>query len=291
VSKLLWIAALACILRAGEPLTWTQSGSPAAYDELREGNQPVLRYNYATLLAPGAPAKLARCCYLYPLWTPAGVSVLDDFPKDHPHHRGLFWAWPYVEAAGGVVDGWSVEGLKVENTAHSTESADSGQLAVLNVDNVWVAGGKRIAILHERYVIHASDGRGRSMEVALTLTALDDPITLKGSHEAEKSYGGLNVRFAPREQTLIRTEAGGSDGDQDLNPHSWAELEALYNGHKAALRIDNDPSNPGGTPQWCLRHYGFLGAAYPGKTPTRDSVTLSPGQPLALRYSVRVFDR
>ena len=44
---------------------------------------------------------------------------------------------------------------------------------------------------------------------------------------------------------------------------------------QAALRIDNDPSNPGGTPQMLLRHYGFLGAAYPGKTPARDSVTPS----------------
>ena len=291
MAKLLLIAALACLLRAGEPLTWTQSGSPAAYDELRAGAQPVLRYNYATLLAPGAAAKLARCCYVYPLWTPAGVSLLDDFPKDPPPPRGLFWAWPYVESAGVVVDGWSVEGLKVENTAHTTATADSGQLATLNVYNVWVAGGKRIATLHERYVIHASDGHSRSMEGALTLTALDAPITLKGSHETPKSYGGLSIRFAPRDETVIRTEAGVSDGDQDLNPHSWAELEALYNGHRAALRIDNDPSNPGGTPQMLLRHYGFLGAAYPGKTPARDSVTLAPGQPLTLRYTVRVSDR
>lgn len=291
MAKLILIAALACMLRAAEPLKWIQSGSPVAYDELRRGSRPILRYNYATLLPPGVAAKLARCCYLYPLWTPAGVSVLDDFPKDHPHHRGLFWAWPYVGTAGDVFDGWSIEGLKVENVAHSTETAGSGHLAVLNVTNVWVANGKRIANLHERYIIHATDGPSRNIAITLTLTALEAPITLKGSHEAPKSYGGLNVRFAPREQTVIRTEAGVSDGDQDLNPHSWAELEALYNGHRAALRIDNDPSNPGGTPQWTLRHYGFLGAAYPGKTPARDSVTLAPGQPLTLRYSLRVSDR
>jgi hypothetical protein len=291
VAKLLLIVSLACLLRAGEPLSWTQSGTPAAYDELREGNRPVLRYNYATLLAPGAPANLARCCYVYPLWTPGGVSLLGDFPADHPHHRGIFWAWPYVETAGQVFDGWSIQGLKVANTGHHTEIAASGQLASLDVDNVWVGGGKRIATLHESYVIHASNGHGRKMEVALTLTALEAPITLKGSHEAPKSYGGLNVRFAPREQTMIRTEAGVSDGDQDLNPHQWAELEALYKGHRAALRIDNDPSNPGGTPQWTLRHYGFLGAAYPGKTPARESVTLTPGQPLTLHYNIGVSDR
>jgi hypothetical protein len=60
---------------------------------------------------------------------------------------------------------------------------------------------------------------------------------------------------------------------------------------QAALRIDNDPSNPGGTPQLLLRHDGFRGAAYRGKTPARDSVRLAPDQPLTLRYTVRTSDR
>ncbi len=217
--------------------------------------------------------------------------MLDDFPADHPHHRGIFWAWPYVGIGSETYDVWALRGLKAENAGHKTEIAASGKRAILRVDNVWAVNGKRVATLHETYTIHSSAGRSRTLEMVLTLTALDAPMTLKGSHEAEKSYGGFNVRFAPREQTVIRTEAGVSEKDQDLNPHSWAELEALYNGRRAALRIDNDPSNPGGTPQMTLRHYGFLGVSYPSKTPQRDSVTLEPGQPLTLRYTVRVEDR
>jgi len=281
-------ACCACALHAAEPLKWVQSPQK---DELREGSKLVLSYLYATQLPAGVAADRARCCYLYPLLTPGGVNVLDDFPKDHPHHRGIFWAWPYVGIGGEIYDVWDLRGLKAENVSHKAEIAAGGKLATLNVDNVWAVNGKRVATLHERYVIHPSEGASRKLELELVLTALDAPMTLKGSHEAEKSYGGFNVRFGPREQTVIRTEAGVSEKDQDLNPHPWAELEALYNGRRAALRIDNDPANPGGIPEMTLRHYGFLGVSYPGKTPQRDSVTLEPGQPLTLRYTVRVSDR
>ena len=273
------------------PLAWHTSASPASYVELRSGDQPIFRYNYAVQLPPCVAADRARCCYVYPLWTPAGVSPLDDFPKDHYHHRGLFWAWPDIGMAGVSYDGWMMKGLKTVHKSFHSELQDAGRVAILNVENEWVAAGKTIATVQEQYEIHARDGHSRTLNVALTLTATDAPIVLRGSHEGGKSYGGLSLRFAPRESTVIRTEKGVSEKDEDLNPHEWAELEAVYNGHKASVRIDSAAANSGGRPQWCLRHYGFLGAAFPGKTAQRDSFQLEPGKPLTLRYSIVISDR
>lgn len=297
--KVFLLAAAACAIQAAapaqsqekEPLTWHQGGAPAPYVELRSERQPILRYNYGVQLPPGVPEDRARCCYIYPLWTPGGVSPLDDFPKDHFHHRGLFWAWPDVRVAGASYDGWMMKGLKTVHKSHHTELKDAGRIAVLRVENEWVVGGQTIARAQEQYEIHERDGRGRTLDAALTLTAVDAPVTLHGSREVTKSYGGLSLRFAPRERTVIRTEKGISEKDEDLNPHDWAELEAVYNGHKAAVRIDNNDSNDGGTPQWCLRHYGFLGAAFPGRNAKRDSFTLEPRKPLTLRYSITISDR
>lgn len=283
---------LAMALRADELMSWhkilTTNG---AYEELVAGDKTILRYNYGVQLPAGVPEDRARCCYIYPLWTPGGVSMLDDFPKDHYHHRGLFWAWPDVRVAETSYDGWMMKGLKTVHKSGLPQLQKFGRIAILDVENEWVAGGKPIATAKERYTIHSRDGQGRTIEVALTLTATDAPIVLRGSHEEGKSYGGLSVRFAPRTQTVIRTEKGVSEKDEDLNTHDWAELEATYNGHKAALRIDNAAANDGGAPQWCLRNYGFLGAAFPGKTKDRDSFTLEPGKPLTLRYSILVSDR
>lgn len=284
--------ALQVRLQAEEPLTWHKAGMPAAYSvELRSGNQPILRYNYGIQLPPGVPEDRARCCYVYPLWTPDGVSVLDDFPKDHYHHRGLFWAWPDVRVSGISYDGWMMKDIKTVHKIIYTELTNAGRVAVLRVQNEWEARRKSIATLQERYTVYARDKQSRTIKVVLTLTAADRPIELRGSHEEGKSYGGLSARFAPRTQIVIRTEKGVLEKDEDLNTHDWAELEATYDGRKAALRIDNAATNEGGPPQWCLRHYGFLGAAFPGKTKERDSFTLERGKPLTLRYSIRVSDR
>ena len=282
---------LALALHAEGPLVWHgPTAGLAGYQELYAGDKPVLRYNYGVELPPGVPEDRARCCYIYPLWTPGGASVLDDFPKDHYHHRGLFWAWPDVRVAGTSYDGWMLKGLKTANKRLLFEYQDAGRVAILHAENEWVIGGKTIVNVRERYEVHPSNGQSRILNVALTLTATDAPVVLRGSHEDGKSYGGLSVRFAPRTQTVIRTEKGISETDEDLNAHDWAELEAIYDGRKAALRIDNSAANDGGSPQWCLRHYGFLGAAFPGKTKDRDAFTLEPGKPLTLRYSIVVSD-
>lgn len=294
MGKAILLAFLALCLRAEDPLAWhTMEGAngSGAYVELRAGSAPVLRYNYGVQLPPGVPEDRARCCYVYPLWTPAGVSLLDDFPKDHYHHRGLFWAWPDVRVAGVSYDGWMMKGLKTVHKRLHSELQDAGRVAILDVENEWIVEGQSVATAHERYTIHARDGQSRTIEVVLTLTATDAPVVLRGSHEEGKSYGGLSLRFAPRSQTVIRTEEGVSETDEDLTSHDWAELGATYDGHKAALRVDNTPANEGGSPQWCLRHYGFLGAAFPGKNKDRDSFTLPPGKPLTLRYSILVSDR
>lgn len=291
MGKLLLFALIAGGLLAESPMSWHKADTPPSYVELRSGDQPILRYNYGVQLPPGVPEDRARCCYVYPLWTPGGVSPLDDFPKDHYHHRGLFWAWPDIRVAGVSYDGWMMKGLKIVHKSLHSELRNAGRLALLDVENEWVVGARTIADVHEQYEIGSNDGQSRTLKVALTLTAIDAPIVLRGSHEDGKSYGGLSLRFAPRESTVIRTEKGVSEKDEDLNTHDWTELEAVYNGHKAAVRIDNAPSNDGGAPQWCLRHYGFLGAAFPGKSAQRDSFTVEPGKPLTLRYSVVVSDR
>jgi Methane oxygenase PmoA len=124
----------------------------------------------------------------------------------------------------------------------------------------------------------------------LTWEAMGQPVTLKGSRETGKSYGGVSARFAPRTGTVIRADGAVVAKDEDLNPHAWAELEAVYGGKRAGLRITPDPKNVGAPYQWCLRNYGFVGASFPGRTATSDGYTLQPGKPVTLKFRVRAYD-
>jgi hypothetical protein len=126
----------------------------------------------------------------------------------------------------------------------------------------------------------------RSLDLAIALEAVEKDVTIAGSPDQAKGYGGLCVRFAPRTDTRILTPEGPVMKDENEVPHAWAALEALYGGKRAGVRISSDSSNPKHPPGWCLRPYGFVGANFPGVQPH----TLSPGKPLNLSYQVTVYD-
>ncbi len=290
--RLCWVVLAAALPLAGqEPFAWTDSGGGL---ELREHGSPVLVYNYAPQLKPGAPENRRRCCYIFPLYTPAGVSILDDFPSDHWHHRGLFWSWPIVQTEGRQYDIW-MQFTARPRTAKAPAVSAKGRQAQLEANNFWEADGKDI--VREKLLLTvlptqtASNGAAsRDIDVALTWEALSAPVTLQGSAEKGKSYGGFSARFAPRENTILRADGELLTKDEDLNARDWAELEGVFGGKRAALRITPDQNNPGAPYQWCLRAYGFVGASFPGRTEKVDRYTLEPGKPLTLKFRVRVSD-
>jgi hypothetical protein len=131
----------------------------------------------------------------------------------------------------------------------------------------------------------AAKGR-REIDLDLKFSALDAALTLVGAPEPGKGYGGLNVRFAPREKTVIRASEGEIKKDEDLNPHAWVEYDAVYGGKRAVMRVTPDPANPGEPNPWCLRFYGFMGPSFPARTPFK----LEPGKPLRMKFKVALTD-
>ena len=245
--------------------TWKDPGGGRV--ELSERGKPALVYNYGPQWKQGAPEDRRRCCYIFPVYTPAGVSMLDDFPQDHWHHRGLFWSWPVVEVGGKKYDGWMTFTAK-----HRSEKAPVTSGGTLRAENFWVADGKEIVKEELRLAVSPAQGNSREMEVELTWEAVGAPVTLRGSAEAGKSYGGLSARFAAREGTALRADGEVLTKDEDLTPRKWADLEGVYGGKRAVLRITPDAKNVGAPYQWCLRAYGFVGASFPGRTATLDAL-------------------
>ncbi len=253
--------------------------------EVLENGRPAIVYNYGTMSRPGVPADRSRCCYAHPVYTPSGVMVTDDFPADHYHHRGLFWAWPIVESGGARHDLWTLRGIRHE-FIRWIERGVAPASAFLAVENGWFIGSRQVIRETVRMVVNPASGGSRRIDFTLALEAADGPVTLRGEPAQKKGYGGFSARFAPRKETVIKTPAGVESRDTDMVSHAWATFEGLFEGGRAALRIDQiDP--PAGTPDgWCLRHYGFLGVNHPGLA----SLVLEPGKPLTLRYAVTVSD-
>lgn len=284
-NKILWLLALPVF--AQSPFAWKDLGGGRL--ELSERGKTALIYDYAPQVKAGAPPATSRCCYIYPLDTPSGVSVLDDAPQGEWHHHGLYWGWPVVEVGGKTYDEWQNMTVKPRSTETPATSTDATR-ASLVARSVWEADGK--AIVRETVLMSAlrSEGATRKLVVAIGWVALGAPVTLRGAREPNKSYGGFNATFAPREGTAVRADGATLSKDEDLIPHDWAELEGVYGGKRAVVRITPARQNTGMPYQWCLRKSGFVGASFPGKTASVDGYTLQPGKPLTLTFTVEASD-
>jgi hypothetical protein len=282
VTAKLWSAALllgASCVGAEPGFTWTNSDGQLS---LTENGKPVLVYQMGMKLANGAPEMKRRAGYIHPLYAPNGAIVTDDFPKDHWHHRGVFWAWQAVRYQGVTHDQWTLTGGIY--TRPEKSSSSSGKSAALNVTAGWFFDGQRIIDEYLSMRADPLEGNSRKLHFTIRLEATGDPVELTGELANNKGYGGFSVRFAPREDTVVRTDKGMEVKDTDMAPHPWAELEATYYGKRAALRIDDDGSNAGYPNGWCLRNYGFLGVNYPGLAP----LTIEKGKPVILKYTLTV---
>jgi len=265
--------------------------SPFSFDQvsdtslrLSENGETVYVYNHGVMLAEGAPEDRARCCYLHPVNAPGDITVTDDFPEDHYHHRGFFWVWPVVNIGGKRHDLWLMEGIRKRFERIHRRETTSGA-ASLAFEHGWYAGNEKVVEEVVEIVARPAEGNKRTLEFTLTFEATGRPVELRGDPTDDKGYGGFCVRFAPRKNTRITTDAGWEKRDSNMEPHPWAQETGVFAGGPAGVRIDIDPSNPGFPNGWCLRHYGFLGVNYPGN----GAHTLRQGEPLTMKYRVTVF--
>jgi hypothetical protein len=250
--------------------------------ELSEDGKPVLVYNHGMMLREGVKEQYRRSSYLHPVYAPDGTVLTDDFPKDHPHHRGICWSWPIVKFEGQTHDVWAVEGMHQRFVRWKSRRL-SAESAVLAVENGWFAGQRKAVKETVELTVHRAGGGRRSFEVKLTFEAVEAPVEISGREV--KGYGGFGMRFAPRSETILRSDAGVEEKDSDMVKHPWAELAGVFAGRRAGARIEDGPGNPAFPNGWCLRHYGYVAANYPGL----ETITLVPGKPLVLTYRVTVF--
>jgi len=269
------------------PFAWHDLGDGRM--QLSEAGRPALVYNFGPQLRAGAPESMRRCCYFFPVWTPAGVSILDDFPDGELHHRGLYWAWEIVEAGGQTFDSWKNLTLQTHAVKAPAVSVTPAE-ALLTVHNLWRAAGEDIVREEVRLAVSAARGGAREFRVQLTWEAISRPVTLRATTAAGKSYGGFVAHFAPAEDRVLRADGQAVTGDEDLNRHRWAEVEGVYDGKRAVMRITPDAADPGMPYQWILRTRGFVGASFPGRSGIADGFTLKPGTPFSLAFLLRVAD-
>jgi len=285
-------------LCAGAEFSLQDDGSRVT---VQENGAPVAVYNYAPVEPVGKPRfATPRACYLHPVYGLDGEVLTDDFPLDHLHHRGIFWAWPRCTVNGREMDVWSMKGARQQHESFVEQSANAEQ-AVLAVTNVWRfddAPEQPVLREHVRMTFLPAMESSRKIQIELRLENLSGgEFVLGGQTDADKGYGGVCVRPAGGSGRFSEDESNspfrfiGKDGviveDRFEADTPWCAVLLAKQADKprAGLALAQDPKNPGYPhPGWLLRHYGFLGHSWPHRQPH----VIPAGESLTLRYSVLV---
>lgn len=252
-----------------------------------EGTSPVLTFCYGDQLPGGVDKKYTRSCYIHPLWSPGGEVITDDFPKDHPHHHGVFWAWPVVKVREQTTQNWHPHDPPLRHHfVKWLEQTVDDTGATISLENRWLLdNNEEVAREQVQLVIHPQSGLTRYIDVGITIQAVGGPLTLQGTHEGRKGYGGFCWRAAPAlGNAIITTESGISKDDLVNQDHWWVDLSTSRTG-MAILPGGQYPELP---PKWMARksYAGFVNVSWPGLEP----VTLEEDQSVSLRQRLYLHD-
>lgn len=261
---------------------------PQGQIEIAEAGKPVLRYNYRAV-EPGALLEKvsagnriyarARSDYIHPLHGLRGETLTRDWSIDHPHHRGIYWAWPEVDFGKERGDLHALQKVFARPTGQA--KLQSGPVyAQIEAENQWV-WEDREPVVRERVLIRAyrASAHGRLIDLAFKFSALKNGITL--ARRGTEAYGGLNIRMeTPQGQTISTfTSPPGA------NPRrAWSDLSGVFGGAgtPSGLGVLQHRENPDYPGDWV--QYPELSWCQPTFPAARTRYALAPGQPLVLRF-------
>ncbi|MDR1593586.1 MAG: PmoA family protein [Prevotellaceae bacterium] len=245
-------------------------------DEYYKSNPAVSNDGKATSAIWAVP----RSDYIHPLYGLDGEMLTNDWPDaDHPHHRGIFWAWPEVEYGSQRGDIYALQRVFARPTER-VQWITNLKYAEITAGNKWM-WEDREAIVDEQVTIRAyraSEGR-RVIDLTVRMQALVDSITI--ATRFTNSYGGLNVRMAtPQNQTISYF----TDTTAVPPTQCRATFSGIFEGSQSTsgmtiLQHRENPEYPG---QWV--EYPNLSWVQPTFPTPNTRYPLSKDKPLILRY-------
>ncbi|MGC8642253.1 MAG: DUF6807 family protein [Isosphaeraceae bacterium] len=264
--------------------------------EILDGGRPVLRYNDRVVAEPpGFKDKLSadnrqyavpRCDYIHPLYGPDGEILTDDWVPDHPHHRGVYWAWPEVDWHGNRGDLHALQHVFARPTGKvdTSQGSDFAQIVAEN-EWRWEDGTPIVRELATIRVRHrALDSR--CVDLTFRFTALGDDVQV--ARRETTFYGGLNVRLSPAKAQRIEpyTDPPGASPRR-----AGAQRTGVPPGGSSiiGLTILQHPSNPYYPGDWV--QYPELFWIQPTFPASGTRHTIGKDRPLVLRYRLWIHKR
>jgi hypothetical protein len=240
--------------------------------EILEDGKKVLFYQQRPKSLEG---KYKRAGYVHPLYSLHEKVLTEDFPEDHPYHRGIFWAWHQIILKDKkIADGWICENISWEPV--KLKIIKKEEFITLQSEMLWksvVQNNTSKAIIKEntKITVHKSTGQYRAIDFDIRLAALVDSLEIGGSDDA-KGYGGFCIRLKlPADISFVSNNSAITPMETAVTAGPWMDFKGSFDNEtssKTGLVVFCNPSNPGPQQQWILRkETSMQNVPYPGRTP------------------------
>lgn len=256
-----------------------------------ENGKEVIFYQAKQKSKEGA---FSRLNYFHPLWSPDGQVITEDFPPDHLHHRGIFWAWHQVLMDGNSAgDLWDLKEISQEITEVEFVALPSGA-GLFQTEVLWSTHSNEVSpgiFMQEnlKLTIHPKMKNYRRLDFEISLRALRKGVMLGGSSD-EKGYGGFSVRMKLPPGVVFEGPHGIVE-TQVTQVHSpeWVNISGnSFPGYRrfGIVMLDH-PENPGFPHSWILRREASMqNVVFPGRT----AMDIPNDRPVVLKYSLLVYN-
>jgi len=234
----------------------------------------------------------SRPHYIHPLYGLDGELLTEDYPFDHLHHHGIFWAWHQVYVGDkSMGDGWELKDIwwDVADVQVVPDSLGSAGLRATvfwksphfkdskGIDKPFV---KEVSTIR----VHRAEGDIRRIDFEISLLALAEGVRIGGSDNV-KGYGGFSVRLKIPDKGFTFTGTNGQVKPKNtaVEAGPWLDFsgDLRGDGKICGVAVLCHKSIPGYPRPWILRRRNSMqNPVFPGREP----VPLSMSEPLVLRY-------
>jgi hypothetical protein len=191
-----------------------------------------------------------RGAYLHPIRTLSGRVVTDDFPPNHIHHHGVWWAWTKTEFDGRKPDFWNMGDGKGRVDFVALDSQWSGRVHAGFESRqrfVDMTGPKEGAVLDEKWRITAYQPLTANWWF-FDLVSEQRCATTNALKLPEYHYGGLGLRGNWAWNGAGKVNILTADGETDrvkanTQKARWCDMWGKIDGTDCGIAVLCHPAN------------------------------------------------
>lgn len=250
----------------------------------------------SSLPDPGIKPVFLRGGYLHPVYTPLGRLVTDDYPSDHYHHHGIWFAWTKTKFGDAHPDFWNVDDGTGRIDFGASEITGRGPVyGALSSRQFYIAlnGSAATNALTEHWDVRVYNvgQQGSSKYFLFDLTATQETATTVPLKLEEYRYGGMGLRghrdWKDKSKVSFLTSEGKTRENGNATRGRWFVMSGPVEGATVNIAVLDHPGNfRSPQPMRLNPDDPFFNYAPSQLGPFE----ITPGSPFVLRYRYVVSD-